>query len=72
LAALLNRPGVPNYAEPGLLLMSGLIKLRDLPGNYWNADTLFILTRTREQARQLARTAEEEDWGGEVQVFEDQ
>jgi hypothetical protein len=72
LAALLDRPGVPNYAEPGLLLTAGLIKLRDLPDNFWNADTLFILTRTREQARQLARLAEEEDWGGEVQVFEDQ
>lgn len=72
LAALLDRPGVPNYAEPGLLLTAGLIKLRDLPDNYWNADTLFVLTRTHEQARQLARIAEEEDWGGEVQVFDDQ
>ena len=42
LAALLDRPGVPNYAEPGLLLVSGLIKLRDLPDNFWNADILFI------------------------------
>jgi hypothetical protein len=72
LAALLDRPGVPNFAEPGLLLISGLIKLRDLPDNYWNADTLFILTRTHERAAQLARLAEEEDWGGEVRVFEDQ
>jgi hypothetical protein len=71
LAALLDRPGVPNYAEPGLLLTAGLIKLRDLPDNYWNADTLFVLTRTHEQARQLARIAEAEDWGGEVQVFDD-
>jgi hypothetical protein len=72
LAALLDRPGVPNYTEPGLLLTAGLIKLRDLPDNYWNADTLFVLTRTHEQARQLARIAEEEDWGGEVRVFDDQ
>jgi hypothetical protein len=72
LAALLDRPGVANYAEPGFLLISGLIKLRDLPDNLWNADTLFLLTRTRDQARQLARIAEEEDWGGEVQVFESQ
>ncbi len=71
LAALPDRPGVPNYAEPGLLLTAGLIKLRDLPDNYWNADTLFVLTRTHEQARQLARIAEE-DWGGEVRVFDDQ
>jgi hypothetical protein len=68
LAALLDRPGVPNYAEPGLLLMSELIKLGDLPENLWNADTVFVLTQTHEQARQMARIAEEEDWGGEVQV----
>lgn len=72
LAVLLDRPGLPDYAEPRLLLMIGLIKLRDLPDNLWNADTLFILTRTREQARRLARVAEEEDWGGEVRVYEDQ
>jgi hypothetical protein len=71
LAALLDRPGVPNYAEPSRLLMSGLIKLRDLPENVWNADTLFVLTPTPEQARQLARIAEEEDWAGEVYVHHD-
>lgn len=72
LAFLLDRPGVPNYAEPRHLLTAGLIKLRDLPDNFWNADTLFILTPTREQARQLARIAEEEDWAGDVHVYEDQ
>lgn len=40
LAALLDRPGLADYAEPCLLLISGLIKLRDLPGNIWNVDTL--------------------------------
>ena len=49
-----------------------LIKLRDLPDNFWNADTLFVLTDTHEKARELARIIEEEDWGGMVQVFEDQ
>jgi hypothetical protein len=73
LAALLDRPGVPDYSEPRLLLTSGLIKLRDLPDNLWNADTLFVLTRTREQARRLAAIIEEEDWGAdEVHVYEDQ
>jgi hypothetical protein len=67
-AALLDRAGVPNYAEPRHLLTMGLIKLRDLPTNFWNADTLFVLTRTRDDARELARIAEQEDWGGEVQV----
>jgi len=60
------------YAKPTLLLMAGLIKLRDLPDNFWNADTLFILTETHDHARRLARIIEEEDWGGEVRVVEDQ
>jgi hypothetical protein len=72
LAALLDRPGVPDYAKPRPLLTAGLIKLRDLDDNIWNADTLFILTRTRQQARDLARIAEEEDWAGEAHVVEDQ
>jgi hypothetical protein len=72
LAVLLDRPGVANYAEPGLLLMSGLIKLRDLPDNIWNADTLYILTKTHEQARQMAKISEEEGWGEDIYVFEDQ
>jgi len=71
LAVLLDRQGVPNYAEPGLLLTAGLIKLRDLPHNIWNADTLFILTRTHAQAGELARIAEEEDWAGEIHVYDD-
>ena len=72
LAALLDRPGVANYAKPSFLLMSGLIKLRDLPDNFWNADTLFILTATRTQAEELARIAEEEDWAGEIIVYRNQ
>ena len=73
LAVLLDRPGLPNYDEPCRLLTSGLIKLRDLPDNLWNADKLLILTRTHEEARRLARIIEEEDWGGdEVHVYDDQ
>ena len=72
LAALLDRPGLANYAKPGLLLMCGLIKLRDLPDNVWNADTLYILTESPAQALELARIVEEEDWGGEVVVYKDQ
>lgn len=73
LATLLDRPGLPDYSEPRLLLTSGLIKLRDLPDNIWNADTLFVLTRTRDQARRLAAIIEEEDWGADdVHVCEDQ
>ena len=72
LAAILDRPGVPNYREPSPLLSLELIKLRDLDQNFWNADTLFILTRTHELARQLGEIAQKEDWAGEVQVFENQ
>jgi hypothetical protein len=72
LATFLDSPGLANYAKPTHLLTSGLIKLRDLPDNFWNADTLFVLTDTHEKARELARIIEEEDWGGMVQVFEDQ
>lgn len=71
LAVLLDRQGLPDYSEHHSLLMCGLIKLRDLSDNLWNADTLFILTRSREQARRLARIVEEEDWCGEVRVYED-
>ena len=72
-AVLLDRPGVANYQEPRHLLMTGLIKLRDLDDNMWNADQLFILTAKREQAVQLARVIEEEDWGGEKPiVYNDQ
>jgi hypothetical protein len=72
-AVLLDRPGFANYQKPGHLLMSSLIKLRDLDENYWNADKLFILTAKREQAVQLARIIEDEDWGGEKPiVYRDQ
>lgn len=52
------------------MFLSGLIKLRDLPGNYWNADTLFILTESHAKAEKLARIAEAEDWAAdEVHVY---
>ena len=71
-AVLLDRPGVPNYAEPGFLLTAGLIKLRDLPENIWNADTLFVLTPSRRAVEQLTKVIESEDWGGEFQIHDKQ
>ena len=71
-AVLLDRPGVPNYADPSHLLMGGLIKLRDMPDNLWNADTIFVLTPTQLAAEQLKAVAEVEDWGGESNVYTDQ
>jgi hypothetical protein len=70
-AVLLERPGLANYRKPGQLLIVGLIKLRDLDDNLWNADQLFILTAKREQAVQLARIIEEEDWGSEKPIVYD-
>src|SRR5260370_42315709 len=55
LAVLLDQPGLPNYAEPGHLLTSGLIKLRDLPDNIWNVDKLFIMTENHAKARALGQ-----------------
>jgi hypothetical protein len=72
IAALFDRPGHSDFEEPGFLLTSGLIKLRDLPKNFWNVDQLFILTRSHDEARQLARIIGEEDWAGELQVYENQ
>src|SRR5437879_3829495 len=59
LAVLMDRPGPTD-----------LIKLRDLPDNHWNVDTLFVLTATQKQARELARIIEEEDWAGMVHLYE--
>jgi hypothetical protein len=70
-AVLLDRPGVPDFTHPGHLLTAGLIKLRDLPDDIWNADTLFVLTPTREAADRLKAVAEAEDWGGEATVHAD-
>lgn len=70
-AVLLDRPGHADYTKPASLLLSGLIKLRDLPYNDWNADTLFVLTDTPAAARALAKLITDEDWGGAVQVHDD-
>jgi hypothetical protein len=49
-----------------------LIKLRDLSRSIWNVDTLYVLTPTVDQARELEQLANgEDDWGGEVRVHDD-
>jgi hypothetical protein len=70
-AVLLDRSGTANYSKPGTLLLGGLIKLRDLRHNIWNADTLFVLTVSPAAAHQLARVIADEDWGGDARVHED-
>ncbi len=61
-----------SLSRPGRLPASGLIKLRDLPAGFWNVDTLYILTRDAAHAQRIAKLAEDEDWGGMVQVHTDQ
>lgn len=70
-AALLDRVGVPNYAEPTRLLTGGLIKLRDLKDNVWNADTLFVLTKSIAAARELAAAFEAAEMGAMPEVHDD-
>lgn len=71
IAALLDRPGLPDFTNPRRLLMSGLIKLRDLSENFWNVDILYVLTRSAKEAHALLRIAEDEEWGGMPHVIED-
>jgi hypothetical protein len=68
-AVLMERFGL---SQPARLPRAGLIKLRDLAGNYWNVDTLYILCPDAARARQLREIAETEDWGGMVQVHDDE
>ena len=70
-AVLLDRPGIPNYSTPGRLLMGGLIKLRDLGDNIWNADTLYVLTPSVEHARELAAVVYEEAFSEQPTVYDE-
>ena len=60
------------FSNPGKLPRLGLIKLRDLPQNFWNVDTMYILTPGIASARQLVEVIETEDWGGMVLLHDDQ
>lgn len=55
-------------SRPGSLPTLGLMKLRDLPQDEWNVDTLYILCPSAEAARKLARIFENWRWGGMVDV----
>jgi hypothetical protein len=67
-SVILGRIPVP---FPGHLPASGLIPLRDLRHNLWNADTLYVLCPDKTAAEHLAAVAEKEEWGGEAHVFSD-
>jgi hypothetical protein len=68
LAVILDRIGI---CGSGRLPMSSLIKLRDLHRNIWNADTLYILTRTTADAKRFAEIIRDEDWAAEVYLHDD-
>ena len=62
---------IPVNGPPGLP-RSGLIPLRDMPHNFWNMDTLYVLVPDANRARQLARVIKSEHWGGDLGVFANQ
>lgn len=71
-AVLLDRLGQLHFEHPANLPMSGLIKLRDLDRNLWNADHLFVLTHTRAGAQELAVAFEDANIEAMPRVHADQ
>ena len=71
-AAILDSLGQLHFEKPANLPMSGLIKLRDLDRNLWNADHLFVLTYTRTGAEELAAAFEAAEIEAMPQVHDDQ
>jgi hypothetical protein len=67
-AVMMERLAVSN---PGRLPVLGMVKLRDLPADEWNVDTLYILTRNTDDAERLAEIIRMEKWGGLVDVHSD-
>jgi hypothetical protein len=67
-AVMMDRLAISN---PGHLPALGMRKLRDLPQDDWNVDTLYILTRNRANADRLAKIFNPRDWGGMVDVHVD-
>lgn len=64
-AVMMDRVSISN---PGRLPALGMVKLRDLPDNDWNVDTLYILTRDQAAAEKLAEIFNMRKWGGMVSV----
>ena len=59
-------------SQPGALPTMGLMKLRDFPKDEWNVDTLYIVTRSKEDAEKLAEIFNKREWGGMVDLHTDQ
>jgi hypothetical protein len=67
-AAMMDRLAI---SHPGRLPTMGLMKLRDYSRDEWNVDTLYILTRSKEDAVKLADIFNKRQWGGMVDVHTD-
>lgn len=68
-AAFMDRLGVAN--RDGGLPLAGMIKLRDLPYNQWNIDTLYLPCENTAKANELIQKLEFEDLGGMVTIHTD-
>jgi len=62
----------PDWWEAVLMDTSaGLVKLRDLAGNFWNVDTLYILATNESNASRLAKLGEK--WAADsVTVYDEE
>ena len=58
-------------SQPGSLPTMGLMKLRGSARGEWNVDTLYILTSTEQDARELGQIFNTRRWGGMVAVHAD-
>ena len=67
-AVMMDRVAI---SHPGCLPTMGLMKLRDFSSDEWNVDTLYILTRSKEDAVKLADIFNQREWGGMVDVHVD-
>lgn len=67
-AAMMDRLALSGFGD---LPAMGLIKLRDLPYNLWNVDTLYLLAPDKEAAQKLAEIFNMETSGGMVSVYDD-
>lgn len=67
-AAMMDRLALTGFGD---LPAMGLIKLRDLPYNLWNVDTLYLLAPDKAAAQKLAEIFNLETSGGMASVYDD-
>ncbi len=67
-AVMMDRVAI---SHPGSLPTMGLMKLRDFSQDEWNVDTLYLLTKSKEDAKKLAEIFNRRQWGGMVDIHTD-